>query len=119
MATSSNLDHILLKSPVNVVENGLHCCVIVLIQNTEWLLVMTNYLDVSRKQDQLENIINVATFGEVIESPCLQGASSCTLLVFDCQIQGDLGRELTKETSSMSSILHFDTNQLQNTVVSI
>ena len=119
MATSPNLDHILLKSPVNVVENGLHCCVIVLIQNTEWLLVMTNYLDVSGKRDQLDNIINVATFGEVIESPGLQMASSSTSLAFNYWIQGDLGRELTKETSSMSSILHFDTNQLQNTVVSI
>ena len=102
-----------------MVENGLHHSEIVLIWNTEWLLVMTDYLDVSGKQDQLENIINVATFGEVVESPGLQMASSSTLLAFDYWIQGDLGRELMKETSSMSSILHFDTNQLQNTVVSI
>ena len=103
-----------------MVENGLHRSEIVLIQNTEWLLVMTDYLDVSGKQDQLENIINVATFGEVVESPGLQMASSSTSLAFDYQIQGDLGRELTKETSSMSSILRFDTNEtLQNTVVSI
>ena len=92
-------------------ENGLHCCETILIWNTEWLLVMTNYLDVSGKQDQLENIINVATFGEVVESLGLQMASSSTLLVFDYWIQGDLGRELMKETSSMSSILHFDTNE--------
>ena len=103
-----------------MVENGLHRCEIILIQNTEWLLVMTNYLDVSGKRDQLENIINVATFGEVIESPGLQMASSSTSLAFDYWIQGDLGRELMEETSSMSSNLHFDTNEtLQNTVVSI
>ena len=81
---------------------------------------MTDYLDVSGKQDQLENIIDVATFGEVIESPGLQMASSSTLLAFNYRIQGDLVRELMKETSSMSSILCFDTNEtLQNTVVSI
>ena len=55
---------------------------------------MTDYLDVSGKQDQLENIINIATFGEVIESPGLQMASSSTSLTFSYRIQGDLGREL-------------------------
>ena len=103
-----------------MVENGLHHCEIVLVWNTEWLLVMTDYLDVSGKQDQLENIINVATFGEVVEGPGLQMASSSTSLAFDYWIQGDLGRELMKETSSLSSMLHFDTDKtLQNTVVSI
>ena len=72
---------------------------------------MTEHLEVSRKQYQPENIINITSFGKIAESPGFQMANTSTLFVFDNWMQCSLGRELMKETSSPSTILHFDSDK--------
>ena len=50
-------------------KDGLHGRKILIIWDTEWVLIVTNHLQVGCGRNELKGVISVTTFREILEPP--------------------------------------------------
>ena len=98
-AVRPNLDCVLLKQLVNMVEDGLHAREIFFVWYAEWLPIVAKHLEVGWGHNELKHVINITTFGEIFERPSFKTTISVTLALvcLRCNLRGTL----LKKTSGL------------------
>ena len=101
-ADRPNLDCVLLKQLVNVVEDGLHAWEIFFVWYAEWLPIVAKHLEVGWGHNKLKHVINIATFWEILNRPGFQMTTSIMLglVCFICNLRGTL----LKKTSHLRCV---------------
>ena len=91
-ADRPNLDCVLLKQLVNMVEDGLHAQEIFFIQYSKWLLIVAKHLEVGWGHNELKCVISITTFGEIFKRPSFKTTISVTLALacLRCNLRGML-----------------------------
>ena len=98
-AVRPNLDCVLLKRLVNVVEDGLHTREIFFVRYAEWLPIVAKHLEVGWGHNELKRVISITTSGEIFERPSFKTTISVTLALacLRCNLRGTL----LKKTSGL------------------
>ena len=68
-AVGPNCDCVVFQGPVDMAKDGLHGWKILIIWDTEWVLIVTNHLEVGWGRNELKGVISVTTFREILEPP--------------------------------------------------
>ena len=91
-AVRPNLDCVLLKRLVNMVEDDLHAWEIFFVQYAEWLPIVAKHLEVGWGHNELKCVISITTFGEIFERPGFKMTISVTLVLacLRCNLRGTL-----------------------------
>ena len=90
-------------------KDGLHGRKILVIQDTKWVLIVTNHLQVGRGCNELKGVVSVTTFREILEPPGFETAQSVTLAL-RC-LKSGLGKALLMKTNNIWRVLGFDSNE--------